>query len=164
MITIKVPTEHILRDGALYHSAIELTIVDSNILKETNGGYTTYRNIDVGYDIKVSDVVGIDALGGEVTGLPMFIEITMERYNNYVPDYVPNSSYVDEGGNEIRRKWSEWRDDNHIHITTDNNIIIVQGNSFGEELHSSVIARLVYDGYNSIYNLYEMRAKQESTI
>lgn len=69
----------------------------------------------------------------------MGVDQTNTAYAKSVPEGVPNRSYEDDEGNEVIRKWSEWKDDTHEHVVigTKN---YVPANAFGEDLKGSELA------------------------
>lgn len=95
---------------------------------------------------RLSTALGIVQAGGEVKNLPAWIKIPTANYEDEVPAYLPKRTYQDEQGNEVVRKWSEWKDGVHEHnlIGTD---YYVGGNSFGEELLGTILAQLYAGGF-----------------
>lgn len=97
----------------------------------------------------LTTTLGIVQSGGEVEGLPIFIEMTSDFHTDTdVPVFVPNATYIDENEQTISRKWSEWKDATHEHHTIGDKVY-VPGASFGVELKGSVLAQL----YGASYTL-----------
>jgi len=85
--------------------------------------------------------------GFKVEGAPIYIKMSPARYAGQVPQGISNRSYFDETGTNIVRKWSEWKDAAHEHMTASDGDKIVPGNSFGEELPSDSLLALMLGGY-----------------
>lgn len=75
----------------------------------------TFTQETDGLFLTLEDVSAILSAGGEVEGLPIYIEMTAAKYASDVPAGIPNRSITDEEGVETVLKWSEWKGSNMTH-------------------------------------------------
>jgi hypothetical protein len=87
--------------------------VDRGYFIEFNGD-TLVQETD-GLFFTLADAQAIVAVGGEVEGLPLFLELTALKYDNQVPVGIPNRSVTDTEGNTTVLKWNEWKASNMTH-------------------------------------------------
>jgi len=112
---------------------------------------------------KINPVTGAIATaflsaGGDIEEAPIFIKMSSSKYQQDVPVGIHERTFEDDDGNELNRKWSEWKDSTHEHLTADDGDKIVPGNSWGYELSSeSLKALLALTGY-TLYMGHEVSA------
>lgn len=96
--------------------------------------------------------------GFTVEGAPIFIKMTDAKYQQQVPVGIHERTYTDPEGNELNRKWSEWKDATHEHMDAADGDKIVPGNSWGQELTSAELSVLLgLTGY-TLYLAHEVNA------
>lgn len=96
--------------------------------------------------------------GGDVEGAPVFIKMSGSKYQQQVPVGIHERTYTDPEGNELNRKWSEWKDATHEHMDAADGNKIVPGNSWGYELSSAELKVLLgLTGY-TLYLAHEVNA------
>lgn len=112
----------------------------------------------------ISPVIGEDITiflqaGGDVENAPVFIKMTPAKYNTAVPVGISNRSYTEAGSDTpIIRKWAEWKDSQHEHLTAEDGDKMVPGNSWGAELTSAELKVLIgLSGY-TLYMTHEVNA------
>ena len=96
--------------------------------------------------------------GGDIEDAPMYIKMSSSKYQANVPVGIRERTFMDEDENELNRKWSEWKDSNHEHMTAEDGDKIVPGNSWGVELSSAELKVLLgLTGY-TLYLAHEVNA------
>lgn len=111
----------------------------------TKGIFTTNGH----NELNLQTYLAIASVGVEITGYPIYIKIHDLNYGNITPSYLPNSQILDINNNATQRTWSNWRDSTHYH-TQIGEYWYIAGNSFGEELSSSIALLLIGDGYTLV--------------
>lgn len=91
--------------------------------------------------------------GFTVDDAPTFFKMSQATYATDVPDGIRKRSYQDETEQTIVRKWSEWKDANHSHLTALDGDAIVPGNAIdGQETSSAELLVLLSAGYTILLN------------
>lgn len=112
-----------------------------SVIATTNGGISA---IEVNSnDVSIAPVMLALSEGFTVEGAPICIKMTPAKYASNVP--VGISNRLDGEGNV--RKWNEWHDETHTHITAVDGDKLVFGNSWGVELTSAELLTLLGGGY-----------------
>lgn len=85
------------------------------------------------------DPIGLTLLvGGEVDGLPVWLEVSEANYQGAVPATLPGATYTDAEGVEQTHTWETWQDGSHPRQGPWDGKYYVPGNSMGSELAASV--------------------------
>lgn len=96
--------------------------------------------------------------GGDVHDAPIFVKMSSAKYQANVPVGIHEREVDDGQGNMVNRKWSEWKDATHNHLTAADGDKIVPGNSWGYELTSDELKVLLgLTGY-TLYLAHEVPA------
>lgn len=113
----------------------------NSVISKTGNGISSIEIDD--------DSTSIDPLllalsnGFTVEGAPIFIKMSTSKYNGNMPVGISNCTYTDDEGTEFVRTWTEWHDDTHEHFDATDGDKIVPGNSWGEELSSAELTKLL---------------------
>jgi hypothetical protein len=97
--------------------------------------------------LRLGTVLGIVAMGGQVSGFPAWVKIPSENINDPVPTYMPNREHTREDGVSVIRTWVDWHDEYHVNTTDDDGALFVQSNGFDEPLSGTVLAQLHSEGF-----------------
>lgn len=163
-MTITVPTAKILDSALGGKPDAQLKAWFDFAKGQRNVDAATYADIGKSVltvnseDSSTSAVLLALSKGGDVEGAPMFIKMTSSKYQQQVPVGIHERTYMDPEGNELNRKWSEWKSANHEHMDATDGDKIVPGNSWGVELSSAELKSLIaLTGYTLVLG-HEVKA------
>lgn len=130
------PTLSVEDANPFWDYVLELGVTGNITRTNSNNEMSLFGPLERVDHIDFDPVYLASLVGGSVEGLPVWVEVDEENYNDEVTSSLPNRVYTDENEVEQVRVWSEWKDSNHEHQKFGTKWY-VPGNSFGMELHSN---------------------------
>lgn len=68
-------------------------------------------------DISLDEFFALGADGYTVENWPCFLSLDSAKYNDTVPDGIPDRIITDDEGNETVKTWAEWGSSEHVDLT-----------------------------------------------